>query len=146
MVIRRKPSGQLQATEKTPKELSRKENSEEDLSALEAFCNQVHFEDVDFAAWKHAHHDLDIQLTEYLSYEEARQDGFRMVSFRRTLRKKLGAEGRESALSGDKVTVKVRWSAGDWKEQKLIFAGQGDQAGQQEGDLIVVLKVRLSEG
>lgn len=115
--------------------------SGEDLEALDAFCADVHFDDIDFNDWKDTHRNLDLILTEYINPEEARSDGEKDVCFSRTI-KKTQKEQPKIQKSRQKDAVCIKWNGGQWKEKEFVFPGKGDKIDQQSGRLIIRILVR----
>lgn len=115
--------------------------SGDDLEALDAFCSDVHFEDIDFNEWRDTHQHLDLKLTEYISSKEARCDGEKEICYSRTIKTTQKQQPRIQK-SRQKTTVRIKWTGGNWQEKEFIFSAKGDQNDQQTGRLIIRLLVR----
>jgi len=114
---------------------------DDDLAALDAFCDQVDFQDVGFSEWQEANTSLDILLTEAVSLEEARCGGDRTVHFSRTI-SRLDSQNRLRHRTREKVSLTFSWPPGITCPYQIVFEDKGDQRGKAHGRVIIKLLLK----
>ena len=107
---------------------------EGDLDALDDFCNQVEFDDISFEIWKNTHNNLDLLISVHVHLKILQQGGQQTISFVRTISSACGKYKKK-----EKIDRQINWRKTAEKLLKLRYENEGDQAGDQKGDLIVHL-------
>jgi hypothetical protein len=116
-------------------------NAQESLDNLdlEAFCADIHFEDISFADWEQKHEELDLIVPVWVSAGEAQSGCERSVAFVRSIRR----VGQEENVR-EKVELVVQIPGGSHNRTKILLAGKGEISGGKAGDLIVTIHIKSS--
>ena len=110
-----------------------------DNLAVEAFCADIHFEEISFSDWEQKHEKLDLIVPVWVSAEEAQSGCERSVAFVRSVRR-----NRPEDDVREKVELIVQIPGGSHNRTKILVAGQGEINGGKAGDLIVTIHIKSS--
>ncbi|MCY4443755.1 MAG: hypothetical protein OXC44_03015 [Proteobacteria bacterium] len=116
--------------------------SDEDVQALEDFCQEVSFDDMSFARFQKVGNDLDLRIPMSLSKEDCDSEGQCHVEYTRTLKRLCG---KRVELTRQRVRCKVCYPDKPFVGQEITLLGMGDQDPQGRcGDLVIVLQPKPS--
>lgn len=115
-------------------------HSDDDLDALDSFCQDLDFEDMSFDDFCELNESLNLQFKVSLNLTELKDGGTRTIEYTRTLTVKT-----ESGLKvrKEKVFVEVVWRKGAKHGDVIMLEGKGDidHLGQS-GTLLLTLEAK----
>ncbi len=126
-------------TSASPESPSSEPSSPESAAAisLEAFCQSVEYDEIAFQSWENCHEDLDLNVPIWLSADDARRGGERVVNFCRHVRETSASRPVKTPAS---VVVSLPPGAADGTRIRL--KGQGDGLCDQTGDLTLTVRIK----
>lgn len=133
MVMRRSPRvrSPREADDSAP-------NSQEDLNLIDAFCEEITFEEISFEKWSKSHESLDLEVTLFIPTQDQQNEIAVTAQWTRTVYSNDPNE-RPERIKMQKVLSLVGPFA---KKQEILLEGLGDQRGLLCGDLRVIICFR----
>lgn len=110
-----------------------------DQKILKAFCEDVHYEEVDFSFWKFHNDSLDIVIHISITKAEATSGGEKVVSYSRVVYS--ATQKSRSHSIKEAVQQLISWPTFSVKKFTINIAGLGDVRDEKKGNLKVILNI-----
>lgn len=104
--------------------------SQDEEIDLEAFCEDIHFDDISFDDWQNVVETLDLITELYITESEAKFGVTKELGFTRM-------------VNGKRITVRlpVDVPAGMEDGEKVVLPAEGDCSNNKQGDLHVMIRL-----
>jgi len=129
---RRKPSSPSSSADSTVLDLQN-----DDIVALEAFCENLKFSEITLSEWEHGFESLDITVPIWVAFNDARDGHERIISYSRSVR----VDWDEPPVR-ETMQIRVAIPPGAPHQTKISVPGNGDIRGGKQGDLIVIIHLK----
>lgn len=113
-------------------------HSEEDLQHLDAFCRNLHIDEVSFDDWAQTHNSLDLTIPLTISRADLHEGGKEVtIQWTRSIQERPGGPAAR-AKESKSIIVSTEAKSGD----VMVLKDLGDQVAEDRGDLKIIIHVK----